>query len=200
MKKLFFILLIFLFGVGVTIFSKYPSQIQQKVLPTPTQAAVLPSPTITSIQTVALSGQTLSIPKINVSASIESVGMDSQGRMDIPKNADDAAWYNLGVKPGEKGNAVIDGHYDKASGAPAVFYNLTKLHAGDMIIIRDRQSKQYTFAVVRIQNYPYDNFPLQEVFGQSTQPMLNLITCEGTWNKTTKNYSHRTVVFAKLVQ
>ncbi len=54
----------------------------------------------------------LSIPKLEVNAEIETVGLDNKGAMDVPKNAMNVAWYNLGPKPGEKGNAVMAGHLD----------------------------------------------------------------------------------------
>jgi sortase A len=142
----------------------------------------------------------LLIPQLAVEALVESVGMDSKGRMDIPKNADNVAWYNLGYKPGEKGNAVIAGHFDKATGAPAVFYNLEKLNKGDRIIAIDERGKSSTFSITRITSYPDNNFPLQEVFGKAKKPMLNLITCDGKWNNKTKSYSHRTVVYAEMIK
>lgn len=142
----------------------------------------------------------LIIPKIHVQATVESVGMDYQGRMDIPKNVDNVAWYNLGSKPGDIGNAVIDGHFDKVTGAPAVFYALNTLSPGDKIISIDARGEKYTFLVVRKKDYLFDKFPLHEVFGSSDKPMLNLITCQGIWNKKTKNYSQRTVVYSELLR
>lgn len=144
--------------------------------------------------------RTLDIPTLKVHAFIESVGMDRQGRMDIPKDSRNAAWYNLGYKPGENGSAVIDGHLDLVSGAPAIFYNLKTLQAGDQILVTDDQDHIFTFKVTKVANYPYNQFPLQEVFGQEGKPMLNVITCEGTWNKNSKNYSHRTVVYSEMIQ
>ncbi len=143
--------------------------------------------------------QTLRIPKINVQATVESVGLDTQGRMDIPRKVEDVAWYNLGYKPGEKGNAVIDGHLDKVTGAPAVFWNLSKLTAGDKIFITDSKGHEYTFSVLYIRKYPYNNFPIEEVFGASSKSRLNLITCQGVWNSAQRNYSHRVVAFSELV-
>lgn len=144
--------------------------------------------------------KTISIPKINVNADLESVGLDNEKRMDVPVNADNGAWYKLGFKPGEKGSAVIAGHYDKKDGSPAVFWDLTKLVPGDKIIATDINGKELTFEVTRNEKFPYDNFPLQEVFGASSDSMLNLITCEGNWNSSTGMYSHRTVVFSQLVE
>jgi LPXTG-site transpeptidase (sortase) family protein len=142
----------------------------------------------------------ISIPKINVNAPVESVGLDAENRMDVPKNSDNGGWYNLGYKPGQKGNAVIAGHYDKKDGSAAVFWDIGKLVAGDQILVTDENGKVLTFEVTRNEKFPYDNFPLQEVFGEASEPMLNLITCEGTWNSTTGMYSHRSVIFSHLVQ
>jgi len=139
------------------------------------------------------------IPKINLHASVESVGMDSKGRMDVPKNANDTAWYSPGYKPGMSGSAVIDGHLDRVTGAPAVFWNLKFLSAGDDIIVSENNGLVYTFAVNRIMRYPYDSFPIKEVFGATKSPMLNLITCNGVWDKNSKNYSDRLVVYSKLI-
>ncbi len=63
----------------------------------------------------------IKVPKIDIEADIESVALDDHGRMDVPQNVLNVAWYNLGVKPGQKGNAVFAGHYDKPDGSPAVF-------------------------------------------------------------------------------
>lgn len=143
--------------------------------------------------------ETISIPKINVQATVESVGMDSQGRMDVPKNAVDTAWYSPGFRPGTKGSAVIDGHYDRVTGAPAVFWNLKLLTTGDTIIVTDNNGKKYTFAVTQLTKYPDNNFPIKQVFAASDIPLLNLITCNGVWDNVSKNYSDRLVVYSKLI-
>ncbi len=140
----------------------------------------------------------ISIPKIGVQSSIEDVGMDSQGRMDIPKNNNDVAWYDLGYKPGQKGSAVIDGHYDTATGAGAVFYHLSQLSKGDKIIVIDSNKKSYTFIVTDIINYPFDQLPLKPIFTKNDKSRLNLITCEGTWDRKTHNYLSRTVIYSEL--
>jgi len=142
---------------------------------------------------------TISIPKINVNTKVESVGMDSQGRMDVPKSGEDTAWYSPGYKPGMNGSAVIDGHLDLVTGAPAVFWNLKNLTSGDTISVTEDNGKIYTFAVDHLTKYPYNEFPIKEVFSASDVPMLNLITCNGVWDKASKNYSDRLVVYSKLI-
>ncbi len=118
--------------------------------------------------------------------------------MDVPRNADNVAWYNLGFKPGAKGSAVLAGHYDKESGDPAVFWDINKLTKGDAVMVTDTSGNTYTYSVMRIVKYPYNDFPLQEVFGQSEKAMVNLITCQGNWDDGAQNYSHRMVVYTQL--
>lgn len=141
--------------------------------------------------------QNLSIPKIGVDALIESVGEDAQGKMDVPKDVFNAGWYNLGFKPGEKGNAVLAGHLDTSSGAPAVFYNIGSLKPGDQVIVTDKKGKQITFEVTDVKTFAFDKVPLNEIFGPSDKPKLNLITCVGVWDIGTRNYSERLVVYTE---
>jgi sortase (surface protein transpeptidase) len=95
---------------------------------------------------------------------------------------------------------VLAGHYDKKDGSPAVFWDLNKLQKGDKITVIDDKGEKQTFSVIKLAKYPYDNFPLKEVFGDSEKPMLNLITCQGTWNDKSNTYAERLVVYAQLDQ
>lgn len=140
----------------------------------------------------------LSIPKLGIAAAVEYVGLNDKGAMDIPKDDANVAWYKLGVKPGEKGNAVVAGHFDTKTGAPAVFNGLSKLKTGDEIEIEDKNGRTYKFVVTRVTSYQLEKFPLQEVFGISDKTSLNLITCDGVYDKTSKLYSQRLVVYSQL--
>ncbi|MBI3984322.1 MAG: class F sortase [Candidatus Levybacteria bacterium] len=142
--------------------------------------------------------QTLIIKSLSVNAVVEQVGMDSEGKMDIPSQVQNVAWYNLGYKPGAKGPAVFAGHLDTKTGDPAVFYNIANLNSGDTISVIDENGKKLTFEVERVASYEYNKFPLQEVFADASAKRLNLITCGGDWDKLSKNYSNRTVVYSVL--
>lgn len=144
----------------------------------------------------------ISIPKINVTASIESVGNDDQGRMDVPKGVQNAAWWNLGALPGAGGNAVISGHLDNYLQEPAVFWRLRELAEGDTITVRDARGVDHTFEVVNAATYAHNEVPLDVIFGDAVQirPNLILITCEGTWDETDRNYDQRYVVYARAVE
>jgi len=137
----------------------------------------------------------LRIPEINVDADIEYVGLTSGGAMGVPKNQDNVAWFKLGQRPGEDGSAVIAGHYGLKNGKGSVFDSLHKLIKGDKLYIEDDKGKIITFVVREIKSYN-PQADATEVFNSSDgKSHLNLITCEGTWDKISKSYSQRLVVF-----
>ncbi len=76
----------------------------------------------------------LSIPKLNTKARIMPMPVNGDGSMQAPINIYDAGWYTGGVRPGDKGAAVIDAH---ASGPTrqGLFAYLDTLKQGDNIIV-----------------------------------------------------------------
>lgn len=197
MKKLLFFIGVLLLAAGAYIFmakSDSPAQsiksLIQKTNPEGNKAenseATLP--------------KRLSIPKLGIDAPVEYVGMDAKGNMDVPKNDNNVAWFEPGFRPGTKGNSVMAGHLDTRTGAPAVFYKLDTLEKGDRILVRGADGSSKTFIVTHKATYPYNEFPLVEVFGPSDTPRLNLITCEGRFDSTARNYSHRVVVYSELTE
>jgi LPXTG-site transpeptidase (sortase) family protein len=160
---------------------------------------------ITSYQTEQNSGipvmpERLVIPKLDIDAPVESVGQDSQGRMDIPKADEDVGWYNMGYKPGENGSAVMAGHFDTKTGAPAVFYNINKLAPGDTLKVVGTNGETLTYIVTRAEAYAFDKVPLTSIFATKGKAQLNLITCDGVWSAGAHNYSQRLVVYSELKQ
>ncbi len=142
----------------------------------------------------------LVIPSLKVDTLIETVGRDKDGAMDIPSKVEDVAWYGLGTAPGEVGNAVIAGHLDLVDGSPAVFWNIGKLKVGDEVIVYDADNVAYHFQVTGNQRYQFDGAPVEDIFGFALKSQLNLITCAGTSNRNSRNYSNRLVVYTELVK
>lgn len=138
----------------------------------------------------------LKIPKIKVDIALESVGLTSLGAVGVPKNLANAAWYNLGPRPGETGSAVISGHFGVwKNGTRGVFNNLYKLRKGDKLYVKDKKGATATFVVREFRTYG-ENEAAPDVFGSNDgQAHLNLITCGGVWDKVLKSYPKRLVVF-----
>lgn len=139
----------------------------------------------------------LVIPAINVNADIVQLGVTVSGAMDVPSNAVDVGWFKLGYRPGEKGSAVVSGHFDGKNGEPAVFTDLHKLKKGDKLFIEDDTGKSIIF-IVR-ESRIYDPGYAEEVFSTNDNAHLNLITCDGVWDGMKKSYSKRLVIFADVI-
>ncbi len=143
--------------------------------------------------------QTLSIPSIELESIVQDVGLTSEGNMGVPDNFEDVGWYRYGPEPGEIGNSVIAGHLDDARGNPAVFANLKDLHIGDEVFVVNSEGQRLKFVVREIRLVDYYNPPLEDIFGTTDMPRLNLITCDGTWQKDIRTYDKRLVVFTDFV-
>lgn len=157
---------------------------------------------VETIQIISISKQVhsglpihLTIPKINVSAPIEHVGLTPEGDMDTPKNSMNAAWYDQGTRPGENGSAVIDGHFGIKNGSQAVFDNLYKLRKGDLLYVEDEKKVVTTFVVRESRSFDPKADASEVFFSNDGKSHLNLITCEGVWDKISKSYSKRLIVF-----
>ncbi|MBC7459544.1 class F sortase [Candidatus Saccharibacteria bacterium] len=137
----------------------------------------------------------ISIPKINVDAPIEQVGLDAKGAMAIQESQDIVAWYEPGPRPGNTGSAVLAGHYGELNGKWSVFSYLSKLRKGDVLQVQGDNGASLSFVVRESRSYD-PKADAREVFNSNDgKAHLNLITCEGTWNKTEETYSKRFVVF-----
>jgi len=139
----------------------------------------------------------LKIPKINVDAHIDQMGLTPEGDMQAPVELQNVGWYKLGPRPGDIGSAVIAGHFGRSpNGELPVFEELHTLSAGDIINIEDEKGQVATFVVRELQTFSQNEAALN-VFGSNDgKAHLNLITCQGTWNKTQQTYSDRLVVFS----
>lgn len=138
----------------------------------------------------------IKIPKIKVDALVEQVGLTALGAMGTPENRADAAWYKFGPHPGDVGSAVIAGHYGWKNGKSSIFDNLHMLRAGDKIVIENDQGASISFVVRESRKYDLKADSSDVFISFDGKAHLNLITCEGTWNKITKTYSSRRVIFA----
>ncbi|WP_246938866.1 class F sortase [Bacillus pinisoli] len=139
----------------------------------------------------------IEIPSIGIKTDIENVERLENGEMGVPTSMETVGWFSPGVKPGDKGNAVVAGHVDSKTG-PAVFYYLHRLKKGDEIIVSDQAGVSRVFLVVDKKSYPRESAPIEDIFGFSYTRNLNLITCTGEFNKKAGTHDERLVVYTVL--
>jgi sortase (surface protein transpeptidase) len=137
----------------------------------------------------------IEIPAIGVRARLVPLGLNADGTLEVPTRFGDAGWWAGGPRPGERGPAVIAGHVDSRTG-PAVFYRLSELRAGDRISVVRRDGSRVRFVVRRSERYPKARFPTARVYGRTAGATLRLITCSGTFDRSSGHYLDNTVVYA----
>lgn len=163
----------------------------------------LQGPTITKTSTgttTPITPTQLIVSSIGVNAPVEQVGKKDDGSLGTPQKFGDVAWYALGSKPGDAGNAVFDGHVNNALTTSGVFAHLSQIKIGDMVTAVDAAGTKVNFIVTKVQVYPADSAPDPAIFTTTGPSQLVLITCDGEWVPSAHSYSERLVVFASLVK
>ncbi|WP_338898070.1 class F sortase [Streptomyces sp. TG1A-60] len=145
--------------------------------------------------------QRLDIPSMGVRAPVVARGLDRDGAIEPPSYSRPGAvgWYAGGTPPGAPGAALFVGHVDTDT-RPAVFYRLSALRVGETIrVIRD-DGRVAEFTVDDVQVIGRDDFDAQRAYGvrQSGRAELRLVTCGGTFDRTSRTYTANVVVSAYL--
>ncbi len=138
----------------------------------------------------------LIIPSILVDTKLGESGISNTGEVEASTDPSVATWFNESAKIGERGTAVVSGHYGWKNNTSAVFDNLNQVKVGDKIYTEEN-NKITTFIVRDIKIYDLnDNAEL--VFNSNDDKShLNLITCAGKWDSVKKTYSERLVIFSE---
>jgi len=144
----------------------------------------------------------LIIPSVAIDAPVEEVGTQANADLATPTQNpwQDVGWYDQGPQPGERGSAVMDGHLDRPGGFPAVFWRLRDVHVGDEVLVRNSLGETIRFRVTRIELFPPQDAPIQDIFGNWGGTYLNLITCAGDWIPSQHQTNLRLVVYTSLVK
>ncbi len=152
----------------------------------------------------AASGMRMVIPKIGVNAPVTVRTMGSDGVMGAPNGRFDVVWYDfsaafpgMGGYPGSSGNAVFSGHVDYHPHYTAVFWDLRLLAPGDIIEVYLSDGTVARYSVQWNQQIdPASDF--SSYCGATGGASITIVTCQGTFNPSTGQYSHRLVVRGAL--
>jgi LPXTG-site transpeptidase (sortase) family protein len=146
----------------------------------------------------------VSIPSIGVRQTRTfAMGVDKNNMLQSPANISDAAWYNKSDTPGSGGVVLINAHNGGIT-RNGVFAKLGALKKGDIIELQRGDGEIFKYEVRENQS-----MPLEEVndtgMKMMMQPVeigkeaLNLITCDGKWVPRFKQFDHRIMLRAVLI-
>jgi hypothetical protein len=138
----------------------------------------------------------LTIPALGIEVHVEAVGQDPDGAMSTPTDPDEVAWYQFGPGMGVPGNVVVAGHVNW-DGRTRAFGELHLLDVGDVVQVIDAEGRDFEYAVESSRWVRAEGAPLDEIFAQSPEPMLTLITCGGEYVASRREYLDRLIVRAR---
>jgi hypothetical protein len=140
----------------------------------------------------------LDIPSIGVHATdFVDLRVSADGSLGVPGTTNEVGFYRDGPSPGQLGTAVLGAHVDSKKG-PGIFYRLGAVKTGDKVQISRADRSVTTFVVDKVQAYPKDRFPDDVYTGDFTRAEIRLITCGGTFDRSTGHYRDNVVVFGHL--
>lgn len=141
----------------------------------------------------------LRVGAVGLDVPLDAVGVQDDGQMQIPEDADRAGWYRYGPAPGsDQGSAVISGHVDDRSG-PGAFLALTDVSEGDEVVVEAADGSRTAYTVVSLRTVAKPELAVQEVFRRDGDHLLQLITCTGPWSPDTRRYTDNLVITAAPV-
>jgi LPXTG-site transpeptidase (sortase) family protein len=164
-----------------------------EALPAPTGPIVAPPQS--AAPRPAAAPVSLTIPLIGVSTKLITLGLQSNGSLQVPSTTSVAGWYTGSPRPGAIGSAIIVGHIDSING-PGVFFRLDELRRGDQVYVRRADGTMVEFRVTAVEEYLKDEFPTEAVYGPTPDAELRLITCGGAFDDATGHYLSNIVVYA----
>jgi LPXTG-site transpeptidase (sortase) family protein len=141
----------------------------------------------------------LEIPSIAVDAPVLQLGLKEDGAMESPQGPGPVGWYDFSPTPGNPGNAVFSGHRDWHTGVVGVFWRLNELSPGDRVAVVLEDGQRVVYAVKLSVVIPPEGMPIEEIVGPTPDETITLITCEGSFDSTSKDYDKRRVVWATRV-
>ncbi|EFL32379.1 secreted protein [Streptomyces viridochromogenes DSM 40736] len=145
--------------------------------------------------------QRVDIPGLGVQAPVVARGLDARGALDPPPYDQPGVvgWYAGGAAPGAPGTALMVGHVDTRS-RPAVFYKVSAMRPGQTIRVVRADTEVAEFTVESVQVLTRDRFDAHQAYGprKSGRAELRLITCGGSYDRTTRSYTANVVVSAYL--
>lgn len=141
------------------------------------------------------------IPVINIDALLVKVNLSEDGALEAPQDWNVGGWYSDSSKAGEKGNIVIDGHYDTNTGAPAAFWSLKNVKTGDIVTLVDEMGRSFSYEVSEVFYIDIDDPNRLQIFDENSDlSHVTLITCGGVWLPGHFTYSKRLVVKANIIE
>ena len=143
------------------------------------------------------------IPSARIKAAIVRVSLTPTRAFGAPDNPFVIGWWEDGPAPGERGNVLLDGHRDfedlDENVGTGVCWELPNTTVGDFVLVRDNEAGLvHIYIVIEAATVPWNAPEGVNYLQPSDRFILTLITCEGSFDSDSHNYSNRRIIVAEL--
>jgi hypothetical protein len=145
----------------------------------------------------------LIVPAARIRADVVRTTILPGAQVGAPDNPEVIGWWDDGPAPGQAGNVILDGHRDftdiNGNVGTGVCWQLNESEPGDLIVIRDTvTSDAWIYRITDSLSVVWDDPSGVSWLYGTLDSVLTLITCEGSFDRSTHNYSNRLIVRAEL--
>jgi len=140
----------------------------------------------------------LVVPDVGIDMPVDPVGVQDDGEMQIPEDADRAGWYEFGPAPADPAGAtVMAAHVDSRQTGIGQFAKLRDVGVGATLTVTTADGSEHAYRVVGVDKVPKEGAPVDQWFDRSGAPRLVLVTCGGTFRRDIGHYTDNVVVTAE---
>jgi sortase (surface protein transpeptidase) len=139
----------------------------------------------------------LSIPDLDVDATVDGVGVQDDGAMVIPAAPTSVGWYRYGAAPADPaGTTVIAGHVATREDGPGALAPLRSAEPGMRVTVTTADGAEHEYEVAGRERIVKKALPVDEIFARDGSPLLVLITCGGEYLPELRSHRDNVVVTA----
>ncbi|NQX26754.1 sortase [Microbacteriaceae bacterium VKM Ac-2854] len=137
------------------------------------------------------------IDALGLDMTVDPVGVDDDGLMELPPDTAVAGWYRFGPGLGaSRGTTVIAAHVDSNAYGLGPFSRLRELGAGAEIVVSAADGSAVRYAVTTVTTTIKGEVPLDALFANNGPARLALVTCGGDFDYDTRHYLSNVLVEA----
>ncbi|MCC2322344.1 class F sortase [Cellulomonas xiejunii] len=142
----------------------------------------------------------LVIPDLGLDMPIDAVGVEEDGTMEIPQDADRAGWYRYGPAPASpEGATVVAAHVDSWTTGIGPFSRLRDVPAGARVEVTTSDGVVHAYVVRDVTQVPKSDAPVEQWFDRTGAPRIVLVTCGGAFDREVGHYADNVAVTADPV-
>ena len=158
-------------------------------------AAPMPSGSASATPAPRLPPNTVTLPSLNSTASIEYLGV-ADGELLLPE-ATRVTLYQGGAYPGDpRGTVLIAGHVNNATLAKGALFDLAQIQPNATVWVSDSEGRAYEYRITKLRTQVKSMLP-SDIFTRDGAARIVIVTCGGNVTQTATGRHYDSNVIAE---